>query len=349
MPETILVTGANSFIGGWIIKYLLDKGYNIRGTIRSKAKESRILDGIPNDQQCRISFVYINDITTDSFDEAVQGVDGIIHVASPVQLALTDPEKDFLLPAINGTMGVLQAAHKYNQNHLAKIKRIVITSSFAAVFDPNKGVQRDYSYTEKDWCPFTYVDGVAAKNDRATVYRASKTCAERVAWDFLDKEKPSFTIATICAPMVFGPRTNGFNSLDDMNSSNSLIWSLITSDKHAKMPETKLPFEIDVRDVAYTHVAALERFTDTSQRYIIAAETWSYQTIADIIHESLLIPESIKNTTPIGTKSEQLPHYCTLDSSKAQNDLGVTYVPLRKTTEDLILQFVKLKEKLAHE
>ncbi|CAF1113285.1 unnamed protein product [Rotaria sp. Silwood1] len=197
MPDTILVTGANSFIGGWIIKYLLDKGYNVRGTVRSQAKEARVLDGIPKDQQCQISFVHINDVTTDSFDEAVQDVDGIIHVASPVHLTVTDPEKEFLLPAINGTMGVLQAAHKYNQNHPTKIKRIVITSSFAAVFDPSKGIQSDYTYTEKDWCSLTYTDGVAAKNDRVTAYRVSKTCAEHAAWEFLDKEKPSFTIATI--------------------------------------------------------------------------------------------------------------------------------------------------------
>ncbi|CAF3364641.1 unnamed protein product [Rotaria sp. Silwood2] len=349
MSKTIFVTGANSFIGGWIIKYLLDKGYNIRGTVRSQAKESRVLDGVPNNQQCRISFVHINDIMTDSFDEAVQGVDGIIHVASPVRLTLTDPEKDFLLPAINGTMGVLQAAHKYNQNHPNTIKRIVITSSFASIIDISKGLRSGYSYTEKDWCPFTYVDGLAEKNDSLTVYRAAKTCAERAAWEFLDKEKPSFTIATICEPMVFGPRVNGFNSWDDMNSSNSPIWSLITSDKNAKMPETKLIFEVDVRDVAYAHVAALEQCTDTSQRYLIAAGTWSYQSIADIIHESFLIPESMKNTTPIGTKGQQLPPHYTIDSSKAQKDLGVTYIPLIKTIEDLMLQFIKLKEKLAHE
>ncbi|CAF1188559.1 unnamed protein product [Rotaria sordida] len=348
MSGMVLVTGANSFIGGWIIKYLLDKGYNVRGTVRSQAKESRVLDGIPNDQQCRVSFVYINDIATDSLDEAIQGIDGIIHVASPVHLTVTDPEKDFLLPAINGTIRVLQAAHKYNQNHSTKIKRIVITSSFAAVNDASKGLRPGYSYTEKDWCPLTYADAVAAKNDYLTVYRASKTCAEHAAWEFLDKEKPSFTIATVCEPMVFGPRVNGLNSLDDMNSSNSFLWSLITSNKDARIPDKRSRFQIDVRDVAYTHVEALERFTDTSQRYLIAAEAWSYQAIADIIHQSLVIPESIKITTPIGTKGEELPSIYNIDTCKAQKDLGVTYIPLSKTIEDLMLQFAKLKEKLAH-
>ncbi|CAF0797719.1 unnamed protein product [Adineta steineri] len=83
MSKTILVTGANSFIGGWIVKYLIEKGYNVRGTVRSQAKELQVLDGISKDKQNQISFVHIPDITTDSFEEAIKDVHGIIHVASP--------------------------------------------------------------------------------------------------------------------------------------------------------------------------------------------------------------------------------------------------------------------------
>ncbi|CAF2068539.1 unnamed protein product [Rotaria magnacalcarata] len=213
---------------------------------------------VTTDQQCRILFVHINDITTDSFYEALHDTDGIIHIASPVHLTVTDPEKDFLLSAINGTINVLHAAHKYNQNYPKKIKRIVITSSFAAVNDASKGLRSVYSYTEKDWCPLTYADGLAAKNDHLTAYRAPKTCAERAAWEFLDKEKPSSTIATICAAMVSSPRITGLQSLDDMNSSNSFLRLLITSSKDAQMSDRKLHFQVDVRDVAYTHAEALE-------------------------------------------------------------------------------------------
>ncbi|CAF0972570.1 unnamed protein product [Rotaria sordida] len=346
MPETILVTGANSFIGSWIVRYLLEKGYNVRGTVRSQAKKSQVLDGISKTYHNQISFVYISDITTDSFEEAVQGVHGIIHVASPFHLKFTDPEKDLILPAIKGTLGVLQAAHKYNKNNENKIKRVVITSSFASIFDPSKGYRPGYSYSEKDWSPITYEQGVAAKNEPMTTYRASKVCAERAAWEFIDKEKPSFTIATICEPMVFGPRLNGFKSLDDVNTSNASVRSLITSGKDAQIPETGVPFEVDVRDVAYTHVAALEQSTDTSERYLIAGGTWSFQKIADIVHESTIIPDSIKNTTPVGTKGQQLRDHYEIDSSKAQTELGTKYIPLKKTIEELVLQLAKLQTTL---
>lgn len=141
-----------------------------------------------------------------------------------------------------------------------------------------------------------------------------------------------------------GPRINGLQSLDDMNSSNLFLWSLITGSKDAQIADRKLRFQVDVRDVAYTHVEALERCTDTSQRYLIAAETWSYQAIADIIHRSLVISESIKYATPIGIEGEKLPHIYNIDSSRAQKELGVTYIPLKMTIEDLILQFHKLRK-----
>lgn len=343
MVETILVTGANSFIGCWIVKYLIEKGYKVRGTVRSQAKESQVLQGIEKEQHNQISFVYVADIATDSFDEAVQDVDGIIHVASPFHFKINDPEKDLLLPAIRGTVGVLQSAHKYNQTNENKIKRVVITSSFASIIDPSQGLRPGYSYTEKDWCPLTYEQGAAAKNDPPTAYRASKVCAERAAWEFIEKEKPAFTIATICEPIVFGPRNGGFKSLDDINTSNASIWSLVTSGKDAQIPETRVPKQIDVRDVAYTHVTALQKSINTNERYLIAAGTWSFQEIANIVHESTIIPQTIKNTTPIGNKDQQLSDHYQIDSSKAQQQLGVTFIPLKKTIEDLILQLVKLQ------
>ncbi|CAF1045014.1 unnamed protein product [Adineta steineri] len=344
MSKTILVTGANSFIGGWIVKYLIEKGYNVRGTVRSQAKELQVLDGISKDKQNQISFVHIPDITTDSFEEAVKDVHGIIHVASPYHFKVTDPEKDMILPAINGTKRILEAAHEYNKKNDNKIKRIVITSSFASVFDQTKGLRPGYSYTEEDWCPLTYEEGIAAKDDPVTVYRVSKVCAERTAWDFIKNEKPSFTIATICEPMVFGPSVTDFKSIDDIHTSNSSIWSLVTSGKDGKIPETRVPKQIDVRDVAYAHIAALERITNTNQRYLISApSSWSQQQILDIVHESTTIPTNIKNTTPIGIKGQQLPEHFDIDSSKAQNELGVTYIPFKKTIEDLIIQFSKLQ------
>lgn len=347
MSQTILVTGASSFIGAHVIQLLLNKGYNVRGTVRSKAKEASVLEGIPENQRNQVSFAYIADIATDSADEAVQGVQGIIHVASPFHFKITNAEKDMLIPAINGTESILKAAHKYNSaqtDETKQIKRIVITSSAAAVTDPSQGLRPGYSYTEKDWAPFTYEQAAVAHDNPILAYCASKLLAEKAAWNFIEKEKPTFTIATMCEPFVFGPRVNGFKTFDDLNTSNNNVWTLVTSGKDGTIPTTRVPWEIDVRDVAFAHVAALENQTETNERYLIAAESYSYQQIADIVRESTRIPASIKETTPIGTPGQWITDHFQLDSTKAQTQLGVKYIPLKQTIEDLILQLVELQQ-----
>jgi nucleoside-diphosphate-sugar epimerase len=72
------------------------------------------------------------------------------------------------------------------------VKRVVITSSFAAIIDSKAGP--GYQYSEKDWNPITEEE---ALQNASNGYRASKTFAEKAAWDFVEKEKPNFTIATV--------------------------------------------------------------------------------------------------------------------------------------------------------
>jgi nucleoside-diphosphate-sugar epimerase len=346
MPvETILVTGANSFIGGWIVKYLIEQGYHVRGTVRSKDKEAQVLDGLAEADRSHISFVYVPDITKDSFDEAVQGVDAIIHVASPFHFKVDDPEKDLLLPAINGTRGVLRSAHQYNQSAARKISRIVITSSFAAIIDPSFGMRAGYHYTEQDWCPLTYEQAAQTRDNPALVYRASKTCAERAAWDFIDQEKPSFTIATICEPLVFGPRMNGFHSSHDMNTSNAIVWSLLNLNQEGTIPETTLPMQIDVRDVARTHIAALQMYRERNDRYLICGSTWTHHQIVDLIHQNEQVPNEIRTQLPQPNKHYTLPDHFEIDSSKAQKDLGIQYTAFSQTIHDLVVQLVEFKQR----
>jgi nucleoside-diphosphate-sugar epimerase len=94
-----------------------------------------------------------------------------------------DFEKDLFAPSVNGTMSVLEAVKKNNP----KVKRIVITSSFASNIDVTKGLRPGYVYTEADWNPMTKEETVAA--GPVAAYLVSKTLAERAAFDFVEKEK----------------------------------------------------------------------------------------------------------------------------------------------------------------
>ena len=107
----------------------------------------------------------------------------MIHTASPFILNAEDYEKDLFRPAIDGTLSVLRATQKYNDN----VKRVVITSSFAANYDPSQGLHPGYTYTDADWAPFTR-DG-PVEGGAFVAYLASKTFAERAAWDYVEQEK----------------------------------------------------------------------------------------------------------------------------------------------------------------
>lgn len=102
-------------------------------------------------------------------------------------------QKELLDPAVIGTTGILRSIKK----SAPTVKRVVITSSFASIVNPGKGTNPGYEYSEKDWNPITQEE---ALENPAAGYRASKTFAEKAAWDFVEKEKPNFTIATMCPP-----------------------------------------------------------------------------------------------------------------------------------------------------
>jgi nucleoside-diphosphate-sugar epimerase len=108
-------------------------------------------------------------------------------VRSQFHFNFKDTKKEILDPAINGTVGILKAIQK----NAPSVKRVAITSSFAAILDGAKGnAIPDTTYSEKDWNPITLEE---ADKHPAWGYRASKTFAEKAAWDFVEKEKPNFT------------------------------------------------------------------------------------------------------------------------------------------------------------
>ena len=71
----------------------------------------------------------------------------VIHTASPFQTSVNDNEKELLLPAIQGTKGVLKSIKAKNP----AVRRVIITSSFASIVDMTKGDRPEHTYTEKDW------------------------------------------------------------------------------------------------------------------------------------------------------------------------------------------------------
>jgi dihydroflavonol-4-reductase len=171
------------------------------------------------------------------------GVDVLMHTASPFPESEPKDPQELILPAVEGTLRALRAAQK------ARVERVVLTSSCAAIYkDASK--PRTQRPTRDNW---TDPDG-----PDTSAYEASKTLAEKAAWDFV-ADHPEMKLTTINPGAVFGPPM-------DQHYGTSLAYvERILKGTDPVYPKMSMPV-VDVRDVASMHVDALEHDT-AGQRF----------------------------------------------------------------------------------
>ncbi|MCO5584911.1 hypothetical protein L7F22_038843 [Adiantum nelumboides] len=323
----VLVTGASGFLAAHCVHQLLERGHSVRGTVRSKEKGD-YLKQLFKRHGDKFQYVIAEDVEKPNvFDESIKGVDGVLHTASPFHMNAEGRALDALVnPAVNGTKNVLTSIAKEKN-----VKRVIITSSFAAIFDRAKATPPQ-TFTEADWNesdPIQSEKEGNAQSPALNAYRASKTLAERAAWEFVEANKPSFDLATINPPFVFGPIIHQVNNPDSLNTSTAAIWQLL----HGNKPTAANA--VDVRDAAKAHVEALLRSDAGGQRFGPSYGTYTIQEISDIIHATKLpIPEEWKKNTPKDINDSKSPF--TQDGSKSERVLGIQYHTLKQTIEDTL-------------
>jgi dihydroflavonol-4-reductase len=193
--------------------------------------------------------------------EAVAGCDYVHHVASPFPSAPPKHEDDLIIPAREGALRVLRASRD------AGVKRVVMTSSFAAIGYGHK--QRPAAFTEADWTD--------PNGDDTTAYAKSKTLAERAAWDFIAREGGALELSVVNPVGVFGPAMGA-----DTSTSILIVQRLMDGD----FPGTpKLLFGlVDVRDVADLHLRCMTAPEAKGERFLaVAGDFVSMHEIAMIL------------------------------------------------------------------
>ncbi|OAL32107.1 hypothetical protein AYO20_08045 [Fonsecaea nubica] len=325
----VLLTGGSGFIAAHCVDYLLQRGHSVVFTVRSPEKGQKILRNHPGLPKDKLNYVIVGDIAQENaFDEAVKSdppFEGVLHTASPFHYNVTDPKKDLLDPAIIGTTGILKAVKKYAPT----VKRIVITSSFAAIINPPS---HEKIYSEKNWNPITEEEAI---QNPANAYRASKTFAERAAWEFVEKEKPNFDLATINPPLVLGPVVHYLNSLDTINTSNERVRNMIQGrTKDTGLAPSGVFIWVDVRDVALAHVKALEVPEAGGKRFLTTAGHYSNADIAQIIKQRF---PDLADKLPDKIESDRPQDCYQYDNSRSKEVLGLKY----RSLEDSVVDTVK--------
>ena len=261
--KKVLVTGTTGFIGLHCVQQLLEKGFAVNGTLRSFDRKDEVINALSshNTSTEHLSLFETDLLEDKGWDEAIQGCEYVLHVASP--FVLTPESEDFFVkPAVEGSLRVLKLANKH------KIKKLVLTSSFAAMADT---LEEKDSFDETDW------SDPNKKNIRS--YGKSKTLAEKAAWDYMASNTPSFSLTVINPVAVTGPSLS-----KDIGTSNSIVGQMI----NGNVPGTAKVHigYVDVRDVAAAHITAMLNNQTDGERIIVFEKTLWMDEVATILRDA---------------------------------------------------------------
>jgi nucleoside-diphosphate-sugar epimerase len=306
-------------------------------TVRSEDKADRIRALYPKLPKQRLDFAIVPDIAQHSaFDSAVQGdqpFDAVIHTASPNVRSCNDVQKELLDPAIIGTTGILSSIARLAPS----VRRVVHVSSIAALIDASKGNWPGHTYTASDWNPITLEEALD-NTSWIPGYRGSKTFAERAAWDFMEREKPGFTLTTLTPPGIFGPTIKypGY-PIEAPNASNGLFGHML----EGKALPTALYTWIDVKDAALAHVRAIEDEAFSGERVLLtSSEQLCNKDVLEIIYENF--PElreklPARDTWQIAGYPEDGVYK--VDASRAKALIGRNFAPLKGTVIETVKMY----------
>lgn len=254
-PKTVLVTGANGFIGSHIINILLQYNYKVIGTVRSLAKTqsyNHLLTLQPSKNH-NLSFREAN-LNQENWDETLKDCDYVMHTASPFPLKSPKKDSEIVEPVLNSIRGIVSSSLKNN------VKKIIYTSSLLTTFG---GRNDKTDFSEDDW----------ANPKLVSSYERSKIYGEKEMWRLVSNYKSKLKLTVILPAFVIGPFFN------DSDFSSAEMVRKVMNGEFWGYPKDMLCLFVDVRDVALAHVLSLENEKTDFKRYCLIEGSHPFSTI----------------------------------------------------------------------
>jgi nucleoside-diphosphate-sugar epimerase len=265
MNEKVLVTGGSGYVAGWAIVALLKGGYEVRTTVRSSSKEDKVRSAVASevDPSGRLGFACADLLKDEGWDAAMEGIDYVLHVASPLGDESSRDADTLIVPARDGALRVLRAATR------AGVKRVVMTSAANAASPmsyTSEGITDETLWTIDD--------------PSLPAYRRSKTIAEKAAWDFMATSGAATELVTVLPGAVLGP----ILSADDIGTPGIVQRML-----RGNMPGApRIGLEVvDVRDLVDLHMRALTSPEAAGERFLGTGPFIWMADIATVLKEQL--------------------------------------------------------------
>jgi len=280
MPEgheaggVVVVTGASGFIGSHIVANLLNRGREVRATVRDATDPGRVdhLRRLPIGEGGSIEIVEMDLLEAESVNRAIAGCREVIHTAAVVVLKAKNPQEKIVDPSVIGTRNVLNAI-----DSAGTVECLVHTSSTAAI-RPQKWEDGQILTTET-WADDSNIDN--------NPYGLAKFSSERLVREWHESRSGGGPkMATINPCVVLGPPL----SKRHLRGSPSFVMTLLNRE---------IPFVVpmhisivDVRDVAEAHVRALTQGKEAGRYLVVSGQMW-FREIARAVkaaNPSLKIP-----------------------------------------------------------
>jgi len=328
----ILVTGGTGFLGSYIIKLLVEKGYAVRAIRRSHTLPSWIAKDIWD----KTEWVDGDVLDVVALEDAMEGVDAIIHSAAVVSFVKKDRKKMYQVN-VEGTANVVNMALE------KKVRRLVHISSVAAVGRKTGG---GHVNEERKW----------EESKINTHYAISKYKAELQVWRGIS-EGLEAVIANPSTILGYG----------DWHSSSCAIFKNVY--EGFKWYTPGINGFVDVEDVARAAVLLMES-TISEQRFIVNGDTWTFKKLQDTIADNFGKKGPAKKTTPfllgLAWRLEKVKSFftgrrplLTKESARVaqsqtyfENDKilktfpGFTFTPLEESIQKACKKYVALVHKL---